>query len=47
MDFNGIMGVPITFLEKYCPTQFEIVDRINCPSLHGEKIYKRLLIKKK
>ena len=47
MDFNGIMGVPITFLEKYCPTQFEIVDRINCPSLHGKKIYKRLLIKKK
>ena len=25
MDYNGIMGVPITFLDKYCPTQFEIV----------------------
>lgn len=24
-DFNGIMGVPITFLDKYCPEQFEIV----------------------
>ena len=22
---NPVMGVPITFLDKYCPTQFEIV----------------------
>jgi hypothetical protein len=26
-DYPGIMGVPITFLEKYCPEQFEIVGR--------------------
>ena len=26
MDYDGIMGVPITFLDKYCPTQFEIID---------------------
>ncbi len=25
MDYEGVMGVPITFLDKYCPTQFEIV----------------------
>lgn len=25
MDYDGIMGVPITFLDKYCPAQFEIV----------------------
>ena len=25
MDYDGVMGVPITFLDKYCPTQFEIV----------------------
>lgn len=25
-DYDGVMGVPITFLDKYCPTQFEIVD---------------------
>ena len=25
MDYNGVMGVPITFLGKYCPEQFEIV----------------------
>jgi len=24
-DYNGIMGVPVTFLEKYCPEQFEIL----------------------
>ena len=26
-DYEGIMGVPITFLDKYCPEQFEIVWR--------------------
>ena len=25
MDYDGVMGVPISFLDKYCPTQFEIV----------------------
>ena len=25
MDYDGVMGVPITFLDKYCPEQFEIV----------------------
>ena len=25
-DYDGVMGVPITFLDKYCPDQFEIVD---------------------
>lgn len=24
-DYDGMMGVPDTFLDKYCPTQFEIV----------------------
>jgi len=24
-DYDGIMGVPITFLDKFCPEQFEIV----------------------
>ena len=24
-DYDGVMGVPITFLHKYCPEQFEIV----------------------
>lgn len=26
MDYDGVMGVPITFLDKYCPSQFEIID---------------------
>lgn len=29
MDYEGVMGVPITFLDKYCPTQFEIIDGLN------------------
>ena len=24
-DYTGVMGVPITFLDKYCPEQFEIL----------------------
>jgi hypothetical protein len=26
LDYEGIMGVPITFLDKYCPEQFEVLD---------------------
>ena len=25
IDYDGTMGVPVTFLEKYCPEQFEIL----------------------
>ncbi len=24
-DYDGAMGVPLTFLDKYCPEQFEII----------------------
>lgn len=24
-DYEGVMGVPITFLDKYCPEQFELI----------------------
>lgn len=24
-DYNGVMGVPISFMDKYCPEQFEIL----------------------
>lgn len=27
-DYDGLMGVPITFIDKYCPEQFEIIDGI-------------------
>jgi hypothetical protein len=28
-DYDGVMGVPITFLDKYNPDQFEIIDGLN------------------
>ena len=28
-DYDGLMGVPITFLDKYNPEQFEIIDALN------------------
>ena len=31
-DYDGIMGVPITFLDKYNPDQFEIVGLLNSSS---------------
>lgn len=32
-DYDGAMGVPITFLDKYCPDQFEILGSFNASSL--------------
>ncbi len=29
MDYEGEMGVPVSFLEKYCPEQFEIIGSLN------------------
>ena len=29
MDYDGVMGVPITFMDKYNPEQFEIIDGLN------------------
>ena len=56
-DYDGVMGVPITFLDKYNPDQFEIigamtttkVDEYNhgYPYVNGTKIYARILIRKK
>lgn len=45
-DYDGVMGVPITFMTKYNPDQFEILGGIN-PSLNGRKLYKRLLVRSK
>jgi len=51
------MGVPITFLDKYNPDQFEILGIANSARwigkfpcltiINGNKIYNRLLIKAK
>ena len=56
-DYNDIMGVPITFLDKYSPEQFEIIglDRYvdNNPhygvrfKLNGKETYARILIRRK
>lgn len=56
-DYNGVMGVPISFLDKYCPEQFEIlgIDRYikDNPrpnhrfTIRGKEIYARLLIRAK
>ena len=56
-DYDGIMGVPITFLNDYCPEQFEILgdsryhdggtvaNDINY--VNGKLKYRRILIKRK
>lgn len=46
MDYDGVMGVPITFLDKYCSSQFEIIDTLR-PSINGKEKYKRLLIRRR
>ena len=56
-DYEGICGVPITFMDKYNPEQFMIIgqmvttkiDEFNhgYPYVKGKKIYARILIKKK
>ena len=56
MNYNGVMGVPITFVDKYNPKQFEMLGVANsarwigykCFTLiKGKKIYNRILIKYK
>lgn len=56
-NYDGVMGVPITFLDKYCPEQFEIIgiDRYvkDNPNyghrfkIDNKEIYARILIRKK
>lgn len=35
-DYDGIMGVPVTFLDKYNPDQFEIIGNSDDGSMMGE-----------
>lgn len=56
-DYSGVMGVPITFLDKYNPEQFEIIgiDRYveDNPNyghrfmIKGKEVYARILIRNK
>ena len=56
VDYKGAMGVPVTFLDKYNPEQFEILGmddhtleypswRGRGPDLNGKPIYRRIIIK--
>ena len=57
MDYDGLMGVPVTFLDKYNPDQFEIIGILNhgCdseydlakPILNGKEKFSRILIRRK
>ena len=57
LDFNGKMGVPITFLNVYNPKQFEILGHLastninefnfGYPYINGKRIYARIIIKNK
>ena len=55
-DYTGIIGVPITFLDKFNPNQFEIVgmldqnfteDGATRGKVDGECLYARILIRKR
>lgn len=46
-DYDGIMGVPICFINRLCRKQFEIIGLKEDGSIDGESRYTRLLIKKK
>ncbi|MCQ2974249.1 MAG: adenine-specific methyltransferase EcoRI family protein [Bacteroidales bacterium] len=56
-DYDGLMGVPITFFDKYNPEQFEIIGILNhgCdseydlakPILHGKEKFTRIIIRRK
>ena len=52
MDYEGVMGVPITFLHKYNPDQFELIkfrkgDDEKDLSINGKCPYFRILIRNK
>lgn len=56
-DYDGIMGVPITFLKYHNGKQFEIIGEANHgsdnefdlfkPIIEGKEVFKRILIKRK
>lgn len=51
-DYDGVMGVPITFLDKYNPDQFEIIkfrkgDDDKDLSINGKYPYFRILIRRR
>ena len=47
MDYEGFMGVPITFLGKYNPGQFEIIGQACGGIVRGNTTYARIIIRNK
>lgn len=57
IDYNGIMGVPVSFISKYNPDQFEIIGEFNHgsdnefdlakPVINGKELFPRIAIRKK
>lgn len=53
-DYDGVMGVPITFMDKYNPDQFEILgidkdltDNHKRGIINGKQLYARIFIRRK
>ena len=46
-DYYGEMGVPVSFLGKYCPEQFEIIGITSSARWNGKNKYARVMIKKR
>lgn len=54
-DYDGMMGVPISFLDKHCVEQYDVIGldddkpiwRGKGPSLYGKVLYRRIIIRKK
>ena len=47
MDYEGVMGVPITFLDKHNPKQFKIIYHLGNGVVNGVKKYSRIIIQKR
>lgn len=57
MDYDGIMGVPITYIKYHNGSQFEIIGEANHgsdnefdlfkPKVNGKELFKRILIRRK
>ena len=46
-NFDGIMGVPITFFNNYNKEQFEVIEKISDAKINGKTKYERIFIRKK
>ena len=44
-DYPGLMGVPITYMDKHDPEQFELVGKGDGLKIGERNVFKRLLIR--